>query len=114
MNDGMMKKVAVNYQKEGETVVFFRIFWSCVFFPQVGIEATKTEVNFAWRLRFSWADFLQKALPEALERASSTSPQFREGLPLRALSCLGEQCLGGFGTPRDRVEPEGCVPPSLY
>lgn len=42
----MMKKVAVPCQKEGEKVVF-RIFWSCVF--PVGIEATKTEVNFAWR-----------------------------------------------------------------
>ena len=42
-------------------------------------------------LRFSWSEFLQKALPEALERAAVEDVRFREGLPLRALSSLGEQ-----------------------
>lgn len=45
--------------------------------------------------RFSWSEFLQKALPEALERATLEDVRFREGLPLRALSALGEQFLGG-------------------
>ncbi|CAL1147985.1 unnamed protein product [Cladocopium goreaui] len=45
--------------------------------------------------KFSWSEFLQKALPEALERAALEDVRFREGLPLRALSALGEQFLGG-------------------
>ena len=45
-------------------------------------------------VRFSWADFLQKALPEALERAAGADVRFREGLPLQAFSSLGEQYLG--------------------
>ncbi|CAJ1380148.1 unnamed protein product [Effrenium voratum] len=41
--------------------------------------------------KFSWADFMQKVLPTALDQAAASEPRFREGLPLRCLSWLGEQ-----------------------
>ncbi|CAK8989267.1 Ribosomal oxygenase 1 (Bifunctional lysine-specific demethylase and histidyl-hydroxylase NO66) (Histone lysine demethylase NO66) [Durusdinium trenchii] len=51
--------------------------------------------------RHSWADFLEKALPEALARASQQPGDslFREGLPLRCWSYLGEQYKTKIPTP---------------
>ena len=49
--------------------------------------------------RNSWADFLAKALPAALEAAAAADPRYRAGVPPRCLQALGEQHSPGRGDP---------------
>ncbi|CAE7587568.1 RIOX1 [Symbiodinium natans] len=58
--------------------------------------------------RFCWADFLEKALPAALEAAVAAESRYRRGLPLRCLGTLGCQ-YRPLGSACGNTERQACI-----